>query len=69
MKTTRTLTFAAILALVSTMAAAQTFHGDGYPGFARDGRWQSRAVALPQGLSAAEQAQFRRASRSWGGGY
>jgi len=62
------LTLAAALAIASTMAIARTSHGNRYPDSSRIAAWQSRAVALPQGPSAAEQALFRRASRSWGGG-
>ncbi|MBV8841139.1 MAG: hypothetical protein JO000_31770 [Alphaproteobacteria bacterium] len=68
-KTTSTLASAVMLALASTVAGAQMSQRSGHPGSSRDARWQSRAVALPQGPSAAEQAWFRRASRSWGGGY
>ena len=68
MKITSTMALAAILALAAApTAGAQTFHGDGYPGYSRG--WQSRAVALPQGgPSAAEEAQFDRASRTWDNG-
>ena len=60
------IALAVVLALASSIANAQAFQGSGHH---HSGAWRSRAVALQQdGPSAAEQAWFRRASRSWGGG-